>query len=392
MEKWSLTPGSSMVREAIHQLRKGQMVLLYDGEGESATRPVLCLAGQFASEATVSSLLATAQKERLSIVIGRKRLEAWDGVACAGQEGRGTPGELAQAVRALANPALSRGEVPRFANMTVLSAHPGGTRKRQGYREAALDLLRLAGLEPLALFCETMTVSSDVVLYELASHLNCAPISVHAVARYCREHRVTLMSETRLPTARATFQLLHYQEIATDQPYLALRLGDLSQGEQPPLIRLHSACVTGEIFGSQRCDCQAQLHLALNEIAREGRGLLLYLPQEGRGIGLTAKLQAYRLQDQGLDTLMANEHLGYPVDARDYVCAIEILQDLAVKQARLLTNNLDKVRALTEGGISVRRVPLEIAPSEHNRFYLQTKYQQLGHLLDMTFEQPGGNR
>jgi 3,4-dihydroxy 2-butanone 4-phosphate synthase / GTP cyclohydrolase II len=387
MEKRSLAPGPLTVHEAIQLLRKGWMILLYDGEDESATCPVLCLAGQFASESTIRLLLATAKKERLSVVIEKERLEALESATSEGWRERGTPGELAQAVRTLVNLALSRREVQHFANMAVLPAHPGGTRKRQGYREAALDLLRLAGLEPLAVLCETTTVHDDVALYELASRLNYAPISVHAVARYCREHRVTLISETRLPTARATFQLLHYQEIATGQPYLALRLGDLSQGEQPPLLRLHSACVTGEIFGSQRCDCQAQLHLALNEIAREGRGLLLYLPQEGRGIGLTAKLQAYRLQDQGLDTLMANEHLGYPVDVRDYTCALEILQDLAVKQARLLTNNPDKVRALIEGGISVQRNPLEIAPSEHNRFYLQTKYQQLGHLLDMTFEQ-----
>jgi 3,4-dihydroxy 2-butanone 4-phosphate synthase/GTP cyclohydrolase II len=385
MEKRSLTSGLLTVPEAAHVLRKGQMILLYNGEGESITRPVLCLAGQFASERTISLLLATAKKERLSVVVGQERAEALDSAIAEEWKERGSPGDLAQAVRRLVIPTLSRGESRHFDNMSVMLAYPGGTRKRPGYGEAALDLLRLAGLEPLAVLCETMTVLDDVAVYELASHLNCAPVSVHAVARYCREHRIILMSETRLPTRVATFRLRHYQEIATGQPYLALCLGELAQGAQPPLVRLHSACATGEIFGSQRCDCQAQLHLALNEIAREERGLLLYLPQEGRGIGLTAKLQTYLLQEQGLDTLMANEHLGYPIDARDYTCATEILQDLAVKQVRLLTNNPDKVRALVESGISVQRISLEITPSDSNRFYLQTKYQQLGHLLDATF-------
>jgi 3,4-dihydroxy 2-butanone 4-phosphate synthase/GTP cyclohydrolase II len=165
-------------------------------------------------------------------------------------------------------------------------------------------------------------------------------------------------------------------------------MGDLtSHAGQVPLVRLHSACTTGDIFGSQRCDCQAQMHEALQRIAAEGRGLLLYLPQEGRGIGLAGKLQSYVLQEQGYDTVEANEQLGYPVDARSYGCAIAILRDLELSAVRLMTNSPRKIQALTEDGITVERVPLEITPSEHNTAYLQTKSQQMGHQLTLLSSQ-----
>jgi 3,4-dihydroxy 2-butanone 4-phosphate synthase/GTP cyclohydrolase II len=185
-----------------------------------------------------------------------------------------------------------------------------------------------------------------------------------------------------LPIEEKRFELLDYQEIHTGQQYLALMLGDLTNEQLgPPLLRLHSACTTGDIFGSQRCDCQAQMHAALRAIAQEERGMLLYLPQEGRNIGLVGKLQAYALQDQGLDTIEANEKLGYPVDARDYTTAIEILHELRLHHVRLLTNSPRKLQALTNGGIKVERVPLEITPNMNNELYLKTKQQRMGHLL-----------
>ncbi|QBD83328.1 GTP cyclohydrolase II [Ktedonosporobacter rubrisoli] len=209
-------------------------------------------------------------------------------------------------------------------------------------------------------------------------------MTVDAVARYRQEHRVSFITETHLPTSLATFQLRHYQEVATGLPYLALLLGDMHQEGNVPLLRLHSACATGDIFGSQRCDCQAQLHAAMVEIAREGRGVLLYLPQEGRGIGLGGKLQAYALQEQGFDTIEANELLGYPADARDYSTALEILRDLGLQRVRLLTNNPDKLQALQAGGIQAKRVPLEITPGASNLDYLQTKQRRFGHMLDQS--------
>jgi 3,4-dihydroxy 2-butanone 4-phosphate synthase/GTP cyclohydrolase II len=193
---------------------------------------------------------------------------------------------------------------------------------------------------------------------------------------------LSFISETQLPMPEATFKLLHYREIEGGQDYLALALGNLTnQQEQAPLLRLHSACATGDIFGSQRCDCQAQMHAALHAIAAEGRGLLLYLPQEGRGIGLAGKLQAYGLQEQGYDTVEANELLGYPVDARTYTHALEILHNIGITSVRLMTNNPIKTQALREGGICVDPVPLETPPNTHNMHYLQTKQRRLGHMF-----------
>jgi 3,4-dihydroxy 2-butanone 4-phosphate synthase/GTP cyclohydrolase II len=222
------------------------------------------------------------------------------------------------------------------------------------------------------------------VLLDLARTWELGLLSVDAIARYRQEHAMSCISQTQLPTPEATFQLLHYREIETGRDYLVLALGDLrEQQERPPLLRLHSACLTGDLFGSQRCDCQAQMHAALQVIATEGRGVLLYLPQEGRGIGLAGKLQAYVLQEQGYDTIEANEQLGYPSDARTYTSAVEILRDLGITSARLLTNNPTKTQALREGGIVVERVPLEIPPTGDNLHYLQTKHQRLGHLLTL---------
>jgi 3,4-dihydroxy 2-butanone 4-phosphate synthase/GTP cyclohydrolase II len=177
---------------------------------------------------------------------------------------------------------------------------------------------------------------------------------------------IRLRSETQLPTAEAVFSLRHYEEIETGQDYL---------------VRLHSACTTGDIFGSLRCDCQAQMHAALHEIACEERGIFIYLPQEGRGIGLAGKLQAYKLQEEGFDTVEANELLGYPADARSYTGAVAILHEMHIRHVRMMTNNPEKIAALQEGDILVERIPLEIPPNTSNIFYLQTKRERMGHLL-----------
>jgi 3,4-dihydroxy 2-butanone 4-phosphate synthase/GTP cyclohydrolase II len=193
---------------------------------------------------------------------------------------------------------------------------------------------------------------------------------------------IRFLTETHLPTREALFRLRHYEEWASGDAYLALLLGDLSESEKrPPLVRLHSSCTTGDIFGSQRCDCQAQMHAALRAIAAEERGLFLYLPQEGRGIGLEGKLRAYKLQEQGYDTVDANVRLGYPVDARSYETAVAILQEMQMKRVRLMTNNPAKVAALEAHGIRTERVALEIPPTASNFAYLQAKRQRMGHLF-----------
>jgi 3,4-dihydroxy 2-butanone 4-phosphate synthase/GTP cyclohydrolase II len=207
------------------------------------------------------------------------------------------------------------------------------------------------------------------------------------------QKRIRLLSETQLPTADALFSLRYYEEIETEQAYLALLLGNLQDCyHHPPLLRLHSACTTGDIFGSLRCDCQAQMHAALRAIAHEGRGIFLYLPQEGRGIGLAGKLQAYKLQEQGYDTVDANERLGYPVDARSYTSAVAILQEMQITHARIMTNNPEKIEALRESGIRAERIPLEIPPTANNISYLQTKRKRMGHLLTVLPETKEGAR
>jgi 3,4-dihydroxy 2-butanone 4-phosphate synthase/GTP cyclohydrolase II len=244
--------------------------------------------------------------------------------------------------------------------------------------------MRVAGMEPGAVICEILGEDGEAargqMLLDIAHGWDIGMLSVDAIARYRLNQRVSLISETQLPTSEATFKLLHYREIDTGLDYLALLLGDIHAHPQT-LLRLHSACTTGDIFGSQRCDCQAQMHAAMRAIAAEGSGMLLYLPQEGRGIGLAGKLLAYRLQEQGDDTIEANEHLGYPVDARTYSSAVEILHDLDITSVRLMTNSPTKIQALRDRGIAVERVPLEIPATRDNRHYLQTKQQRLGHLL-----------
>ncbi len=294
--------------------------------------------------------------------------------------------DRAATIRALIDPTTRPEDLASPGHIFPLRTRPGGTLERRGHTEAAVDLMRIAGLEPGAAICEVLdatgTAACGQILQAMAQRWNIGIVSVDAIARYRQKHLVNLVTETQLPTQEATFKLLNYQEIATGHAYLALLLGDLQANTtQPPLLRLHSACATGDIFGSQRCDCQAQLHTALHTIAAEGRGMLLYLPQEGRGIGLSAKLQAYALQDQGYDTVDANKQLGYPVDARTYAPAIEILRKLHMEHVRLMTNNPQKIQALVEAGITVERVPLEIAAVETNTLYLDTKQQRLGHLL-----------
>jgi 3,4-dihydroxy 2-butanone 4-phosphate synthase / GTP cyclohydrolase II len=334
--------------------------------------------------------------------------------------------ERALTIRRLVDPTAQAEDFAHPGHVFPLRAHPRGTLGRRGHTEAAVDLMHLAGLEPGAILCETLDSSGESarggILLALARKWGIGILDVDTVARYREEHRVSFVTGTPLPTTDAPFRLLHYRDTTTWQDYLVLTLGDLQKwpDESPlemrpaneavassyaqagrkevplnqlandafasskaqasckeVLVRLHSACTTGDLFGSRRCDCQSQLHRALKAIAAEGCGVLLYLPQEGRGIGLAGKMQAYVLQEQGCDTVEANELLGYPADARTYTCAVEILRDLQVTSARLLTNNPGKIQALLGGGIAVERVPLEISPTEENTRYLQSKYQRL---------------
>jgi 3,4-dihydroxy 2-butanone 4-phosphate synthase/GTP cyclohydrolase II len=380
--------------EAAAELRNGRMLLLYDDVYPSTA--MLCLAAQFARPDTLHALLHIAQHP-IYIVLSGERLdtlhllpEQSDDAALsvrvkAVRRNGHASNYYARTIQTLMNPATRPADIEQPGDLHIVRPHPGGILKRRDSAEAALDLMRIAGLETGAVLCPTNIFTMDPDAFEALNHLAAQwqinILSVNALVRYRKEHQVSLVTETNLPTAEATFRLHHFQETETGEAYLALTLGDIHHKKSPPLLRLHSSCTTGDIFGSQRCDCQAQMHSALHQIAQEGRGIFLYLPQEGRGIGLAGKLQAYVLQEQGYDTLEANEHLGYPADARDYGCALEILRELGITAARLLTNNPDKIRAVREGGIKVESVPLQTIPTPDNLRYLQTKQQRFGHML-----------
>jgi 3,4-dihydroxy 2-butanone 4-phosphate synthase / GTP cyclohydrolase II len=388
------------IAEAVREVQAGHMVILCDDEGRENEADI-CLAAQFATAEKINFIahracglicvaLTGERLDALRIPLAPRGGEPLQGTAFTipvdalyGTTTGISAQDRAITIHALVDPTTTPADLAYPGHVFPLRARPGGTLERRGHTEAAVDLMRIAGLEPGAAICEILSEDGEAArgqaLLDMASEWNVGILTVDAIARYRLAHRVSRVSETYLPMPEATFKLLHYREIETGLDYLVLLLGDIYT--QPPLLRLHSACTTGDIFGSQRCDCQAQMHKALQAIAAEGSGLLLYLPHEGRGIGLSAKLQAYRLQEQGYDTVEANEWLGYPADARTYGCAVEILRDLGVTAARLMTNNPAKMRALTERGIAVQRVPLEIPANGSNKGYLQTKQRRFGHLL-----------
>jgi 3,4-dihydroxy 2-butanone 4-phosphate synthase/GTP cyclohydrolase II len=381
------------VPEAAADLRAGRILLIYDDTYPNTV--MLCLPAQFARPDNLQTLLQLAQQpfQPLSLVLSRERLDALRLTETNEATLVETPrydGQIANryaaSIRALLHPLTRQDDFTLPRDLQIVRPRPGGVLQHPGFAEAALDLMSIAGLEAGAVLYPTGISTMDPDAFEALNHLatqwQINLLSITTLQRYRREHRVSLVTETSLPTPEATFRLLHFQEIETGEPYLVLTLGDIRENQHnPPLLRLHSSCTTGDIFGSQRCDCQAQMHSALHQIAQEGRGIFLYLPQEGRGIGLSGKLQAYVLQEQGYDTLEANEELGYPIDARNYESALEILRAMGITAVRLLTNNPDKIQAVRAAGISVESVPLQTTPTPSNLRYLQTKQQRFGHLL-----------
>ncbi|MFN3345857.1 MAG: bifunctional 3,4-dihydroxy-2-butanone-4-phosphate synthase/GTP cyclohydrolase II [Chloroherpetonaceae bacterium] len=290
-------------------------------------------------------------------------------------------------IQQLADDRTKPSDLARPGHIFPLRAMDGGVLRRVGHTEAAVDLARLAGFKPVGVICEILSEDGSMArlpeLIKIKEKYGLKLITIKDLVAYRmqKEKLVKRAVEVRLPTHFGEFKLIAYETLIDDKNHLALVKGDVANGE-PVLLRVHSSCATGDLFGSMRCDCGEQLATAMMMIEREGRGVLVYIMQEGRGIGLINKLKAYNLQDQGLDTVEANEKLGFKADLRDYGIGAQIICDLGVKKMRLMTNNPKKVVGLEGYGLEVvERVPLVINPNDINKGYLETKQKKMGHLF-----------
>jgi len=294
-------------------------------------------------------------------------------------------GDRAKTIQALVDPNTKPSDLGRPGHIFPLRAKKGGVLRRPGHTEATIDLARLAGLRPAGTLVEIMNEDGSMArlpdLAEIAEEHDLKLISIKDLIQYRMKHETLIEREieVQMPTMYGNFNLIAYKQTTSGEIHLALTKGEWEEGE-PVLVRVHSSCTTGDIFGSAKCDCGPQLHRAMELVEEEGKGVVLYMNQEGRGIGLLNKLKAYKLQEEGMDTVEANLKLGFKMDERDYGIGAQILRDLGIRNIRLLSNNPSKRKGLQGFGLEiVERVPMEIEPNQHNAHYLKTKRDKLGH-------------
>ena len=396
----------STIQAAVEAIAAGKVVIVLDDEDRENEGDFVCAADRVTPEIINFMLSGHGQLCCSILPTTAKRLELRPMVETntsplstafltpvdfSGCKTGITAGERSETIRLLATETTKASDFVRPGHVFPLLAMEGGVLRRAGHTEASMDLARMAGLAPAGVLCEILNSKGDRAtrdeLVDIARKHQLEIITVEQLIAHRRvsEKLVTRAAQCRLPTRFGEFSVVVYDVQYEDQEPIALTFGDLDADlEQPPLVRMHSSCFTGDLIASLRCDCGDQLHLALDAIANEGRGVLVYLPQEGRGIGLAQKIKAYELQDKGLDTVEANHRLGFKSDMRDYGVGLQILKDLGLKKVRLLTNNPKKTEAFNLRGFDITvvdQVPIISTPNEHNAQYLATKRDKMGHKL-----------
>ena len=392
------------IESVVADIRKGKMVIVVDDE-DRENEGDLIMAGQFVTPAAVN-FMARFGRGLICVPTTGERLEQL-GVARMVKENRESfrtdfqvsvdaargistgisAADRAKTIQVMASPTAVPEDLIQPGHVFPLRARPGGVLQRAGHTEAAVDLVRLAGCRSIGVICEIMNDDGTMArLPQLLKFARKHRLKICTVAdlikhRQTREKLVEQVEVVKMPTDYGDFDLHLYRSKVDGQHHLALVHGDVA-GLEKILVRVHSECLTGDVFGSRRCDCGSQLHQAMRQIAGAGRGVIVYMRQEGRGIGLAPKIKAYKLQEQGYDTVEANEKLGFDMDLREYGIGAQILVDLGLKTIRLLTNNPKKVVGLEGYGLKiVEQLPIRVKPNPHNERYLKTKREKMGHLL-----------